>query len=58
MVLEIVFWVLLILWAVGAFIPDTAGPYIGRGRWMIALIEFAILGYFVFNGSNGALFHR
>jgi hypothetical protein len=58
MVLEIVFWVLLILWAVGAFVPDSAGPYVGRGRWVIALIEFAILGFFVFGGTSGTMFHR
>lgn len=52
MVLEVIFWVLLVLWAVGAFVPDTTSPYIGRGRSVICLIEFAILGFKVFGGFH------
>lgn len=58
MFLEIVFVVLLILLFVGALVPDTAWPYAGRARWILALIELAILGYVVFNGSNGFSVHR
>lgn len=48
MVLEILFWVLLILAAIGAFVPDTAFPFVGRGRWVVALILLAILGLRIF----------
>ena len=58
MVLQILFWVLLILCFIGAFVPDDIGPGIVRGRWVVVLIELAILGFFVFNGSSGSLFHR
>lgn len=44
MVLQILFWILLILCAIGALVPDIASPYIGRGRWIIVLILIAILG--------------
>ena len=56
--IEIVFVVLLILLLVGAFVPDTSWPYAGRARWALALIEIAILGWVVFGGSNGAVYHR
>jgi hypothetical protein len=42
MVLTVIFWVLLVLCAVGVFVPDTS-PY-RRGFWAILLIEIAILG--------------
>lgn len=50
MVLEILFWVLLILAFIGCFVPDNAFPFIGRGRWVVALILFAILGLRIFGG--------
>lgn len=52
MVLEILFWILLILTALGALIPDTASPYVGRGRWIVALICIGILGLRVFGGIH------
>lgn len=45
---EIIFWILLILCAIGAVIPDAQSPYVNRGRWGIALILIAILGFKVF----------
>lgn len=51
-VLTVLFWILLILCMIGAFIPDTAWPFIGRGRWVIALILFAILGIAVFGNPT------
>lgn len=47
MVLEILFWVLLILSAISAFMPDT-WPHAVRGRLIIVLILLAILGLRVF----------
>lgn len=51
MVLEILYWVLLILAIIGVFVPDTAGPYIGRSRWAVVLILMVILGLRVFNSA-------
>ena len=51
-VLEILFWILLILTALGALVPDTASPYVGRGRWIVALVCIAILGLRVFGGIH------
>jgi len=48
MVLTVLFWILLILAAIAALVPDAVNPYVGRGRWVIALILIAILGYHVF----------
>jgi len=48
MVLVVIFWILLILSAIAALVPDSISPYIGRGRWVITLILIAILGYKVF----------
>lgn len=45
MFLQILFWVLFILCAIGAFVPDTQSPFIGRGRWAVALVLIGILGY-------------
>ena len=52
MVLEILFWVLVILCLIGVFVPEAPpyGPYFGRARWVIALILFVILGLRVFGG--------
>ena len=44
--LEILFWVLLILTVIGAFVPES--PWISRGRGIVILILIAILGYAVF----------
>lgn len=49
MVIVVLFWILLILLAIGALIPDTTSPYLGRGRWGVVLILIAILGYWVRN---------
>ena len=47
-VLVVLFWILLLLAAIGTFLPDTLSPFLGRGRWVIALILFAILGIALF----------
>ena len=53
-VLTVLFWILLILCIIGAFVPDAAWPFVSRGRWVIALILLAILGIAVFgNPMNG-----
>lgn len=44
--LAILYWILLLLCLIGAFVPDTPGnPWPTRGRWVIVLILFAILGF-------------
>lgn len=48
MILTILFWILLILAAIGALVPDGTSPWIGRGRWIICLILIAILGFEAF----------
>lgn len=48
MVSEIIFWILLLLCAIGAVVPDAQSPWINRGRWGVALILIAILGVKVF----------
>ena len=48
MILQILFWILLILSAIGIFAPDTY-PNIHRGRFVVTLILLGILGYFVLN---------
>lgn len=50
MVLQVIFWILLLLAFIAALVPDAVSPYVGRGRWIIALILLAILGYFAFGG--------
>lgn len=45
MILTILFWLLLLLCAIGVFVPDGASPYIGRSRWVIVLILITILGF-------------
>lgn len=46
------FWVLCLLWVVGIFVPDTASPYLVRGRSVIILVLLILLGLkvFPFNG--------
>lgn len=48
MVIVILFWILLILAFIAALVPDAMSPYIGRGRWIIALILILLLGLAVF----------
>lgn len=48
MFLQILFWILLILCAIGAFTPDS--PFVLRGRWAVVLILIGILGFKVFGG--------
>lgn len=50
MVLQILFWILLILAAIGAITPDATSPHLNRGRWIIALILIGILGFVAFGG--------
>ena len=52
MVLEILYWVLLILCLIGVFVPETPpyGPYFARARWVVVLVLFVILGLRVFGG--------
>lgn len=49
MVMQVLFWLLLILCVIGVFVPDENKPYIGRSRIGIALILIAILGFKVFD---------
>jgi len=42
--LVIFYWVLLLLAAIGAFVPPTAWPYAPRATWVIAIILFVIIG--------------
>lgn len=51
-VLVVLFWILLILCVIGTFVPDTINPWLGRGRWVIALILIAILGLAVFGNPT------
>jgi len=44
--LMILFWILLILWAIGAFV--STNPNVVRGSKIVEVILFAILGYAVF----------
>lgn len=44
----VIFWILLILCAIGVVVPDTAWPQINRGRFVVCLILIAIIGYKVF----------
>lgn len=44
---RILFWILLILWGVGAFgWPEN--PNVARGTRIVLVILFAILGYYLF----------
>jgi hypothetical protein len=51
-VLVVLFWILLILAVIGAFVPDATSPYIGHARWVIVLILLAILGIAVFGNPT------
>lgn len=48
MVLQVLFWLLLLLCVIGAFLQDSLSPFLVRGRWVMVLILIAILGYVVF----------
>lgn len=48
MFLTILFWILFILCAIGAFVPDANFPGGSRSRWVIMLILIGVLGYAVF----------
>lgn len=53
MILNILFWILLILTALGVFVPDAPPrPYLGRARWIVCLILIAILGFVVFGNPT------
>lgn len=52
MVLTILFWILLILLAIGAFVPDPSVPGGARTRWIIVLILLGIIGWAVFGGID------
>ncbi len=45
--LPIIFWLLLLFWLIGAFLPDS-NPYLVRGSKAVLIILFAILGYYSF----------
>jgi hypothetical protein len=51
-VLTVIFWILLLLALIGAFVPDATSPYIGHARWVIVLILLAILGIAVFGNPT------
>lgn len=42
--LVIFYWVLLLLTAIGVFVPVTSWPYAPRATWVIAIILFVIIG--------------
>lgn len=44
----IFFWILVFLWLIGVFVPDTASPYIARGRGLIVLVLLILLGLKVY----------
>ena len=50
-IIYVVLWILMVL---AALVPDWTYPSAVRGRWILALILFGIIGYFLFNGQ----FHR
>jgi hypothetical protein len=52
MILETLFWLLLLLCAIGALVPDSASVYLGRSRWLVALILIAILGLKLFHNPT------
>lgn len=43
-ILIVFYWVLLLLTAIGVFVPPTAWPYAPRATWVIAIILFVIIG--------------
>lgn len=47
--LVIFYWVLLLLVAVGAFVPPTQWQYAPRATWVIAIILFVIIGIKMLN---------
>lgn len=44
---KIIFWILIILWAIGA-LGFADHPYWIRGQGIILIILFSILGFYVF----------
>jgi hypothetical protein len=44
---KIIFWILLILWAIGTF-PNWNNPNVVRATGVIQIILFGILGYYTF----------
>lgn len=52
MVFTVLFWILLILAVIAALVPDAVSPYVGRGRWIIALILIGLLGWRVFGDPS------
>lgn len=48
MILQIVFWILLLLCAIGCFVPADKWPLGTRGSGVIGIVLFAILGYKLF----------
>lgn len=44
---KIIFWLLIILWAIGA-LGFATNPTVVRGTNVLLIVLFAILGYFVF----------
>lgn len=47
LMLKIIFWILLILWAVGNF-GFHDNPNVVRGTGLVLIILFAILGFYTF----------
>lgn len=45
---KIIFWVLLVLWAVGAFYATPDNVNVRRGTNAVIVILFAILGFYTF----------
>lgn len=49
---QILFWILLILLALGSFVADASIPGGPRSRWIILLILIGLLGWAVFGGVD------
>lgn len=47
-IIYVVLWVLMVL---AALAPDAAYPSAVKGRWVLALVLFGILGYVIFNSQ-------
>lgn len=50
-IIYVVLWILMVL---AALAPDATYPNAVKGRWVLVLVLFGIIGYTLFNGQ----FHR
>jgi len=47
-IIYVVLWILMVL---AALASDSDYPKAPKGRWVLALVLFGIIGYFLFNGQ-------